>query len=371
MINLRRLLLGLIVSLHAGCSKMHSNANTEPFAGQSLGTDPSAGKTPVVVTPPLPPTSSTSPIKFPKVSLCSGLDFSGITWSSSLSAGEQTALALALNVSGSFEGPRQGWATLSTSFDGQGLSMGLLNQNLGQGTLEPMLVDMHTLNAPTMRGIFSAGNIKSMMTMLSQWKGVVIPATIHLLDYGYSALDDINIVAAEIGVEPAELENIQVALTSRNQLAVNWALSTIYKGSSFKSDWSTQLKALAVTPTYRSLQVGQAEKIHRVAMEMFYAFKMHELRSYLFFFDVAVQNGGISSPIRQDFNSWLKSNPKASESEKLKQILALRLRSVSKRFISDVRSRKAALIKGSGVVHGQANNFEKDYCVSLSTRLAP
>src|ERR1700677_1324186 len=73
--------------------------------------------------------------------ICSPLDFTNVTWSGQLSPFQEQGLELGLNISGSFEGAA-GWANLTNNFDGQGLSMGLLNQNLGQGSLQPLLIEM-------------------------------------------------------------------------------------------------------------------------------------------------------------------------------------------------------------------------------------
>jgi hypothetical protein len=275
-------------------------------------------------------------------------------------------LSLALNITGSYEG-HEGWANLAENFDGQGLSMGLLNQNLGQGTLQPMWAEMNVSYPSQMKSSFTSAHLSSLLAMLTQWQGTVKAAALDVSDYGYSELDDPNEIARELGLDPAELEEIHAALTSRNQKAVDWATKNLYTKGDFKSDWHAQLQNLAVTAGYRSIQIRRAEGLHAKAMEMLRTFQLKELRSYAFLFDIAVQNGGMSTSVRSKYATWLKANPKASETSRLNQLLTLRLATVIKKYVTDVKSRKQAIINGIGVVHSKSRNFEKEYCVELST----
>jgi hypothetical protein len=75
------------------------------------------------------------------LTICSDLDFQGLQWPDTVPVAMRDPFAAGLNISGSFEGP-DGWANLTDNFDGQGISMGLLNQNLGQGSLQPMWIEM-------------------------------------------------------------------------------------------------------------------------------------------------------------------------------------------------------------------------------------
>src|SRR4051794_25917173 len=70
--------------------------------------------------PPPPPDPIHSELK-----ICSKLDFANLDWPSSMGVAEHDPFALALNISGSFEG-NDGWENLTNNFDGQGLSLGLL-----------------------------------------------------------------------------------------------------------------------------------------------------------------------------------------------------------------------------------------------------
>jgi hypothetical protein len=297
--------------------------------------------------------------------ICSELDFEDVEWSKNVEVDDRDAFALALNISGSFEGHR-GWANLTNNFDGQGLSMGLLNQNLGQGSLQPMWIEMRNGDLSAMQKLFSSSNFKSVASMLSKWEAATKTDSLDIKDYGYNELDDPSVVAEDLGIDPLELQQITVALTSRNQASVDWAKANLYSGSSFKSDWSTQLNALANSPEYRSIQVRKAESLHNQALAMMKSYGLHELRSYLFFFDIAVQNGGISTTLKNKYLVWAKTNSKASEYTKLMKILELRLTAVRSQYVNDVRSRKASIINGSGTVHGAKRDYAKEFCTPLT-----
>jgi hypothetical protein len=48
-------------------------------------------------------------------------------------------LKTALEVTGGFETDGNPWAGISNDFDGQGISCGILQQNIGQGSLQPLV----------------------------------------------------------------------------------------------------------------------------------------------------------------------------------------------------------------------------------------
>jgi len=106
----------------------------------------------------------------------------------SLSSDDRTALVLALNISGSFEGA-DGWANLSDDFDGQGVSMGLLNQNLGQGSLQPMLLRLRGEHPEVLRAALGPERSASLLYMLEKWRAAPRAAE-DPADERLSRLDD-------------------------------------------------------------------------------------------------------------------------------------------------------------------------------------
>ena len=363
-------LLLILAAFEVGCGShvgdaSYSSGSTK-IASVSPGPDttPAPGASlPPVILPSLilaTPTVAPAPIQ-----LCTMLDFAGIHWPSTVGAADQKLMMLALTMSGSFEG-RTGWINLTNNFDGQGLSMGILNQNLGQGSLQPMWVEMRNAALARLQATLSKANLKSLLTMLGSWEVAVSTASLALAEYGYNELDDPSLVAQELGLAESALNEVRTAALSRNQSAVNWAAANLYTGKLFKTEWSQQLSALAVTPEYRSIQVEKALKIHLNALALMKTYGMQQLRAYLFFYDVIVQNGSLSSTVQTDYKVWAAKNPKATELARLSQILTLRLRTVLPQYVNDVFTRKNAIIQGTGVIHAEARNFPKEYCVNLT-----
>jgi hypothetical protein len=279
----------------------------------------------------------------PKV--CSALDFGGVAWPPALTADDRSALMIALNISGSFEGA-DAWANLSDNFDGQGVSLGLLNQNLGQGSLQPMLIRLRDRRPDVLTALVSPAHLSELLAMLARWQA----ASAGEASFGpLSALD-----------EPTE----KAALTApnANKASVAWAVANLYAGKDFEPQWKRELTAVANSPEYVSIQIAAAADDHDRAAAAEAQTGVRELRAYLMLFDVAVQNGGLYPEDLSDYRAYVKKHPGADATARLEKLLELRLRHVRKRFAADVRARKRAIIRGLGTVHGGARNLPAEYC---------
>lgn len=296
--------------------------------------------------------------------ICSDLDFDHLDWSESLKPTHREPFALALNVTGTFEGVA-GWQNLTGNFDGQGISMGLLQQNLGQGSLQPIWLDMFIRYPESFLSFFNSSQISQIHSMLDRWNSYSMTASLRLSDYGYGELDDPERIAYDLNLSSEELNVMTSALATRNQESVDWAQSYVLSGTSIKSDWSSALKSWANSSGYRSLQVKRAEAIHQKALTLFETYQMTQLRSYLVFFDIVVQNGGIPSRVYEQYQDWLKENSSSSEYAKMKKLIELRVALSKPQWQADVRSRKMALLDGIGTVHGSSRDFDKEYCTDI------
>lgn len=299
-----------------------------------------------------------------KPQICSDLPFDNISWPAGTDQLTATLFALAMNVSGSFEGG-DGWDNISNNFDGQGLSLGLFNQNLGQGSLQPLLLSMRANSYDAMKRSFSSAQFTSIDGMLKKWNGGTLTplsskATQSSLDNfsdRISPLDDPALLA-ESGVP----QMAQKASSTRNQVSVDWAVNNLFVGSAFKKEWQTALQKMSASPEYISLQVQAAKYIHNRALGYMKKYNFKEMRAYLFFFDIVVQNGSLTSGVESKYATWVKSNASASETTKLKKILEYRLTLVRPQYVNDVKLRKTALIVGTGTVHGSKRDFRNEYC---------
>lgn len=320
--------------LLAGCAK--------PFATDSIsGTDSSSQNIPDSPDQPADPVSS--------LNICSKLNFNGVVWAADFTPMDRSVFQLALNVTGSFEG-HTAWANLTNNFDGQGLSMGLLNQTLGTGSLQPLMTKMRAKYYAQMQPLFSASHFQSLSNMLTAYG-----ATVQLS--GVSENVDSNSSPLDIDwTEPIH------QFATRESDSVAWAVANLYNGTAFKPDWSGELTSLATHPLYVSLQIEAAEKLHAKARTLQASLGVHDVRSYLVMFDFVVQNGGLDSREIPEYQAAIAKEPSMSTQKKLLTMLELRLRRVKPEYVSDVRSRKTALILGTGTVHGSNRQLEKEYC---------
>jgi hypothetical protein len=342
----RILCIGIIASISCtacspGFAPQKNTAGSEGPAGQPQ--------------PPNPPSAD------PGLKICSQLDFSGVAWPTGFQAVERRAMALALNITGSFEGS-SGWENLAGNFDGQGISLGLNQQNLGQGTLQPILIAMIDTHATLATDLFSPTHLKTMTAMLNAWSERTLTQTNSLKASASPELfPDLDALSPlDIGFEPSV--SIQAA---RNADSVAWAVATVFQfDRTFKPEWKNSLQAFASTAPYRSLQIEASTEMFERAVEYFFRLNLREIRSLLLMYDFVVQNGGFSSEHLAELKKFDFGNPKASESARLFKLLEIRLLSVRPEFRIDVDSRKRAIISGVGRVHGRTRDLQKEYCYS-------
>ncbi len=269
-----------------------------------------------------------------KLWICSDLNFKNVYAPENFSREAINIFALALNISGSFEGHDQ-WQNITNNFDGQGLSLGLLNQTLETGSLQPLLIEYMQRDNEKMKSHFLHEDFLSLKQMLEQY-------------------------------EPGPVSFSLDSLGVKEDQSVSWALENLYSddGRNFYPRWKNSLQQMAASKNYREIQLNAASDLHEKAMEYFDEFQLKELRSYLFLFDIVVQNGGFYRRNRDEYQIFLQENPQAQEEEKLGFLLESRLVQVRDQFREDVRSRKESLIQGSGIVHRIMRNYEQEYCYS-------
>ena len=310
--------------------------------------------------PPKSPTKSKKEnIKTPEI--CSVLDFQNATWPAHFTEMDKMALSLALNVSGSFEG-HSGWANLSNNFDGQGFSMGILNQNLGQNSIQPLFISMRDHHLSVLQKYFSADMLDSMLKMLENWEerqpGPEKPKAAQLSNFWREPV----LVYDENIDKKYGISGFRYRV---DQPSVNWASNTLYtdsKGRNFKPIWKEALKGLAADPVYVSLQIAAAQELHDQARGDQTRLKWEQIRSYLYLFDLVVQNGGLKEKHFIKYEDWLTEQTQASEEERMLQMLEIRVVDSHPKWQKDVRLRKTAVILGTGHVHGEDRDLPVEYC---------
>ena len=284
------------------------------------------------------------------------IDFSFVNWPSSMEKAERDAIRIALSITGSFEG-RESWSNISDNSDHQGLSLGLLSQNLGSGTLQPLLLQMRNEHLDILQRIFSPADLLALKAMLSDWESQSFDqVNVQLLDA------PIDPVPPEVPNRTTELDDIMQVLSFGNSQSVRWAVRNIYASNGeFVPRWKSEFQSLAATPEFTNLQFAEALKMHALAKNYVGQLHVHELRSYFMMFDIVDQNGSIYPEDFVDYNKFLNLHPTAPSTQRLEKILELRLRHVNSRSINDVKSRKATIIHGRGIVHGMNRDLEQEF----------
>lgn len=172
-------------------------------------------------------------------------------------------LKTALEVTGSFEG--SGFGNVAGDFDGQGVSVGVLQWNYGQGSLQSKILQPY---------------IKQ--------KGAKI------LDTFFP-------------------EPVSVTATMSPSEAVGYARKKMLDGKKLKQEWVTAWSLFLSKETVKNIQIEAARSLASKAYEDAISNNLRSKRAFCWFFDVHVQNGsmkGINKPelsFPQKMGVWFKS----------------------------------------------------------------
>lgn len=221
-----------------------------------------------------------------------------------------TTQTKALNLTSSFEGGGK----LAGNFDGQTLSWGALQWNIGKGTLLPLLRRIYTLDAQsvtTILGTTFTSKVLADNDTLKAW------ATAHVLE----------------------------------------------KSGSPKASFVDKFAVLSKTPASKQGQLEAAKAyLERATLDCL-RLGFESERAYAFMFDVAVQNGGIRDAHVTDYLPLVTLNDD-EEWERLKLLAFCVARNANPKWQSDVRSRKQTIAVRTGTVHGKAYDIERDFGIS-------
>jgi hypothetical protein len=237
-------------------------------------------------------------------------------------AGQPLALRC-LALTSSFETgdmPPECFCGITGDFDGQGLSFGALQWNLGQGTLQPLLVEMFSDHSEICRDIFH---------------------------------DNFGVVTAL--AESTKEEQVAFARSIQNteRFRVN-------------EPWRGMLKQLGRTSEFQDIQAKHATKIHDRAVAMCNDYALTTERGVALMFDICVQNGSISPVVKAQILADFMELPDAKDQVARMRVIANRRSSAVKaQFINDVRLRKLTIAEGQGTVHGIQYNLEEQFGLRL------
>ncbi len=216
------------------------------------------------------------------------------------------------------------YAGLSGDFDGQGLSFGALQWNLGQGSLQPLLREMDRAhrrvfdevfnqNAPVLRAMLEAGREEQ-------------------LDWARSIQD------------PRRFRLFE--------------------------PWHGQFKTLGRREEFQKIQLKAAKGIYATAQTLCAPYEVSSQRAVALMFDITVQNGSIGplvkAQIQRDFATLsVTGAPEELEVARLRIIANRRAEAAKPQWVEDVRIRKLAIADGEGTVHGIHVHLEQQFGIGL------
>ena len=232
-----------------------------------------------------------------------------------------------LALTGCFEtavGPPNCYASLSGDFDGQGMSFGALQWNLGQGTLQPLFAELFRVHPQLMEGFFHehAAELRGMLDL----------------------------------PRPDQLAWAQSIQDRRRHLILE--------------PWRGLFAALGRTPECIAAEQQHAQPYFLAAENLFVKWDLRTERGFALMFDISVQNGGIGKKtgdlIQADIDQLPSSSgPLVQEVDKMRIIANRRADATSTAWREDVRQRKLTIANGEGKVHNVQWNLERQFGIRL------
>jgi hypothetical protein len=218
--------------------------------------------------------------------------------------------------------PPECFCGVTGDFDGQGISFGALQWNIGQGSLQPLLHEMFEKHEQVSRDIFHEN-----------------------------------------------FEVLKALRSSDKQEQLDFARS-IQNPRNFRVDepWRGMMKQLGRTSEFQQIQANHASKIHAKARSMCADYGLTTERGIALMFDICVQNGSISPVVQAQIQADFASMADRTDQVERMRIIAIRRSAAANpRFVSDVRTRKLTIAEGRGTVHGIPYDLEEQFGLRLVT----
>lgn len=259
---------------------------------------------------------------------------------------------IARKITVQFEG-----SEVTGNFDGQGISIGFLQWNIGSGTLQPLLKQMIVESPNDFNNIFA---------------GQVVAKDL----YGNTVRQPMSDVIKNV-MNMSESEQLQ------------WAKS-INDDNNIKEPWKSAFNNLVNNDNFIKIEEEFANTYFNNAERIINdkEIGVKTMRGYALAFDIAVQNGSVKSSAKSLIKEALmgKQNKLTNEydisltnnqryvikdlNRRLKGVTDNNLKklyytaaavsiSSNDKYVKDVWSRKSSIVEGTGTVHGTSHNFER------------
>lgn len=234
-----------------------------------------------------------------------------------------------LSLTGTFETgkrPPDCFAGLSGDFDGQGISLGVLQWNFGQDSLQPLLRQMISRHPRIIAGIFQS---------------------------------NFDVLNAALAGGKAELMQFARGIQNPMKHLVN-------------EPWHGMFKALCRTDEFQAIQAQYADQTFKSAQKLAGEYGLRSQRALALMFDIKVQNGSISELVKArilaDFESLPGRLPEEeTEVQRMVIVANRRAEDSNPKWVEDVRTRKLCIARGEGVVHGIRYNLAEQFGIGLES----
>ena len=214
-----------------------------------------------------------------------------------------------LAITGTFEG--SGYANLAGDFDKQGISFGILQWNVGQGSLPPLLSRMHQRDPVKFHEIFGE-----------------------------------------------ETDQLLAVLRAGRANQMRFARAILDERKRVLPRWRARFRQLGDYPPFQQVQREFAQTRLDEAKKLARKYRLTTERGLALMFDIVVQNGSISDATHGKIVRAKESQEKAmrrslTEREFLEIIANKRADAAKAQWREDVRARKLTIVRGTGRVHGR------------------
>ena len=206
-----------------------------------------------------------------------------------------------LALTGTFETscpPPGCFGCITGDFDGQGLSYSALQWNLGQGTLQPLLLEMNSTHAELMSGIFGDGH-----------------------------------------------EQLTQALAMPRSRQLAWARSIQTPQHTLEPPWTGRFHALGQTAEFQAAAIRCASALFDEAQNLCRKLGFQSQRAAALMFDIKVQNGGIGpntlTLIESDFAALAPGDRVEASDGGGHRVIVERIAAVGLYFVRAQRGREA------------------------------
>jgi hypothetical protein len=229
-----------------------------------------------------------------------------------------------LALTGSFETssyPPESFCGLAGDSDRMGLSFGVCQWNIGQGTLQPLLQQMFEQHTDLARSIFHEN---------------------------FDVLAKLG--SADTSTQLAFARSIQIEF----QLI---------------EPWRGMLLTLGRTPEFQAIQSEAADGAFKRALQLCEQYSLTSERAAALMFDIVTQNGSIVPAAGKAIREGIPKLTPGSDKEVNRMVLIAN--SVADAsdpdHAADVRSRKITVAQGAGTVHGRPYDLEEMFAIRLTS----